>query len=730
LDQELAQRLTFSVPAAPLSVVLEQLAAQTGISLRAGAMVRDVVSVRVNDVPLNELMRRLAESTACEWVVEEGGFRLAPDPGAQNIERTAELRARTEAWRRAIAMQVEQSGQGPELTLEDARREVEAGARPPGAAGDGIRARRGGPGGATVRPRTLALAAPGARAVARLLNGIDPAEFAAMPPGGRLVFTPAPTAMQRPLRAWRPVVAQLAREMSVFRQAAQERDPSIWMPGTPLGADAPPGEPASATLIALRQGFQDVVTLHLAVWDAQGAPVAQIRGALMTQPVGQAERTPISEPEPLALSADAQSFARLFAGRADVARGSEVIIVRTSGDEEPMVITGTLSGPANAAPPEWRERILNPERYEPLAHLTGEVLHKTAEREGANLVAVLPDSLVGDMARAFSNASMGPKEVLRRLQAQWGMSVASDGGWLIVRPSQPQAARDERVDRAALGRLLRALTARGWWTVDEMAAYAATRPQGLGVMTLDHYFCRIVNPDADQRLFDPLSGQAEALRVWGLLSSGQRNVLLDGRPLQLGALNQPLLETLHRMVYFSREGPDIQAPGLGGQGAGRRGGLGRWTMGMDDPLTERTYVLPNGVPRDGALTARVTRTPVAIGVADDGRFGVARSAREIAMARTVLLGMGDGEQLPMGRAYPRYVMAERVSIRLQLALSPRATMARTVGEVNLAQGARAAAFEQLPEAFRRQVEEASRAFGRGARREVTREVQPPPTGRP
>lgn len=720
--QNLEQEVTLTAPAAPLATVLSEISAKTGVKLMAGAAARDVVSVRVTSVPLNELMRRLAESTACEWAAESGGFRLLPDTGAQNVERTAELRARTADYKRAIEELFANFGQGPEMTAASARASIEKMRDETRSAMQEVRAGIGGgdgPGGGFVqRVASIGGDTPASRAIARLVRNLNAADFAAMTPGSRVVFTPAPTPMQKGLGAWKPVIAQLVREQHAYREAAEaagDRDPMARMVArTGEGA----GEPANAVLIASRQGFEDAITLQLTVSDAQGQLVAF--GFTMLDGVGRQQEAgkPVAEAEPLKLSPDALEFAKLIAGRraAGGPQSTEMVVVSIAtgdGDEEPTMLTGSPDGPKNAMPATWNERLLHPEKYEPLGFLAGEVLVRMADSEDVDLVAVVPDSLLMRTASAFANGSLGSKETLRRLQADWGMQAARDGGWLVLRPSRPDTVRDQRVNRAALGSLLRSLATKGRWTLDEKAAYAASRPAGLGDPALDSELCEAVDPDGFERsLFNPFLGQTEALRFWGQLTLSQRQLLLNGRGIPLGSLSPALLTTAHRMVYLSMDGPRIEPADAASRGPGGR--MPRM-MGMGDPASERTYVLPSGVPRNGNLTVRVVRTPVALGITEQGRYAMAQSPRDIAVARTMQARMPDGREINLARTYPNYQMGERVSIRLEFALAPRVSLTRSLSEVNPLPGAQKSTFDQLPEAFRRQVEEESRRFGEGAR---------------
>src|SRR5688572_13251609 len=100
---DLNQKVTYSAVGLPTTKALASLSKATGIAFTASkAMDSDVLVLHMNDVPVVEAMKRIAEVTDGQWQPYQGGYLLARDNAkVQNLQRDA-LAARTKEVLEAI----------------------------------------------------------------------------------------------------------------------------------------------------------------------------------------------------------------------------------------------------------------------------------------------------------------------------------------------------------------------------------------------------------------------------------------------------------------------------------------------------------------------------------------------------------------------------------------------------------------------------------------------------
>src|SRR5687768_11379276 len=84
-------RVSYQTDAKAHPAVLEELGPKFGLHLESGALGEHVLIVAVEDVPTEEVMKRIAQATNAEWEKTEKGYRLI---------QTAEIEARLAKDRR------------------------------------------------------------------------------------------------------------------------------------------------------------------------------------------------------------------------------------------------------------------------------------------------------------------------------------------------------------------------------------------------------------------------------------------------------------------------------------------------------------------------------------------------------------------------------------------------------------------------------------------------------
>lgn len=380
------------------------------------------------------------------------------------------------------------------------------------------------------------------------------------------------------------------------------------------------------------------------------------------------------------------------------------------GEGEMFTVSAPRAGGDNAkAPalsPELRQRLLNPETYDPLALIPGDLLVATAEARDQNLVALLTDSSLMPAARKVQSGPITPSQVIQAARSDWGLTVNETDGWIEISPTQPWRTRGQRVSRSGLGKFLRAIESKGFASLDEIAAFLLAGDSGDFGNGIDMVTTRLINPGfADAQFSMLMVGQREMVQFYGLLGPSQRQTLLAGRPIQVGGLNTKQRDLLHSMVFNSMDGPRVQL-----QGGGRPGPRGGLPFMGDSLATERTEALPGGIPSVAFFTMTTeTNQAVYATNADGGRF---LTADELARDKAI----SEGTVVISGLSVPKYdkfKTASQTAYRFNFQLSRNASLGRNLTDnAPPAKNQQAVSYDQLPADFRREVDRRTERFRR------------------
>ncbi len=650
--QDLGRSVTFKSNAMTADALLAALGKEIGLSLTASDDVRkDVLAVRLSAVPASEALQRIAGAVSGQWTRAGGGYQLIRDDDLVRQARQADIAAKALLWKPLLAP--EQSESAPPLGGDSALRE--------------------------------------------LVRYLDPAAIAGLGRGERLVFSPSATRMQRRLPA------KAVRILSDIVSAM----PAPSVPGGAPNAGGP------------RAAYVVVTTAPNAQWFYVGlqlvTPFGLTYGPVVTMasPKEEAKAAPDVGPKegekPVALSDAAKQAVAWFQTPALAPEPRF-----TAGAGTPVLLSSASPAPSGPAPlldEQTRQRIVNPEKYEPLGTIPSEALMAAAEASNSNMVACLPDSAMAASAACFASGPKTPSQVLAYAKEVWGLSVELKGGWLIAKPANLVASLDNRVDRQALGRALRAMATQGTLSLDEQANYALNSPQVMQQFGIDAEYFRLLDPSVGVRTLSQLySVQRDVLRFWGALTAGQRRSLLAGERLSFGRLAGNARSAVNSLIYNSSDGPTGIVP----SGPGGPGGPAPVAPGMGGVRAfERTEAFPDGLPRAGIVTLRATREPAVLAFVSPTTAGQAFSARQFGMLRAQAEG-----GVNMGRStasYTSFVPGAMSTFTFQFFLTPNVGMVRTIQGMEVARGAVASDYSGLPAEFRTAVDAAYRQYFERAR---------------
>lgn len=766
LAQDMAQKVTLRSPAKSAKALLAELSQSTGVAMTTAPQTAgEILLLSVTNVPLKDLMNKIAEAAGAEWQQDSAGWRLIRSQGLANKQdrelleaRAARIRAEIEKIAKSVAAQ-------PRWTAAEARRayEGEAG-RGAVAPAPSLTFQLGQEMGQQrfEMPRSRPNS-PVARALSRVLVGMNPADLASLAAGTRTVFALGPTRAQRPLPGKAVAAMQsFATEQALYAQsnsegsAAEGAGPRWALRGQDSRAQWPAGGVAECLFVVTRRADADSLQCELKVADREGRFFAQASRSINPrasdgQPSA-ASGAAIAE-KPLQISEPGTQHAtllsRAFAG------GDGFRFVSTSGGDNVFMtvassaaLTGTAT-PASApieAAAEWRERLARPDLFEPLGFAVSDLYLSYTAALGGNLVACLPDSVLMPLSRR-SLQTLTPAELARISRADLGLGIRTADGWTVVTPRFPSLSRSTRIDRGALASMIAGIVRQGRLALDTLGAYALRRPTPPARGAFDTTYVALIDRRASGTLVE--SGfNWKMIQLYSSLDQARRKALSDGAIVRLGSLSKYQFDLVDSMVYDDPNGairvqpPQRQAPVGRGRGQRQREVFeGALVMAGDDGsmmtfstggsasiMDERTEFLPDGLPAQGSMVMRWSRQLAAYATRSanpgDGQFLSAESYG--AMTGFAQGSNARGEHgLPQ---YDRFQPGSIVTMQFTFALPSQGTMQRELRDETVSEGSRLGTYEELPQAYRQEVERARRRAAEASRRVLERAPTPP--GRP
>jgi hypothetical protein len=696
--QDVSQKVTFSAPAARASVLLKRLGEQTGIPLETSPQTKDeVLLLRVKDVPLKEILDRIAQVADADWKPEGGGFRLTRPSEKANAAARAELDERMASIERGLRGALERQAKLPAWTDAEAERLAENHRAQREAIGRGE--------GAVRLPATSAASAesaPGTRVLVSLVGAIGAKALATIGPNERRVYALNPTRMQRALpansaRLLQTFVQQQKQYADAYGKRQNDNDGSVMIISSMGGPEMGSGDPSlgigQALLIFTRNGERLRVSMTVA--DTRGESIAN---SSWTVPISGGVPTKVGDEPVIELSPVGAEFAKLVGSTVNGGPiGTRQMVVRMITTEGGPTVSfdSTNSEPPVPISEELRTRLLRPEEYDPQTLIVGEALSKAAEQTGKNLIASLPDSAIIPLARRFATEKVTAPTLLGSMGFAAGLRVTPSDAWIQVAPRYPVTARYERIDRPALGRLARILQDRGFARLNDLAALAVAQAKPVSPADFDGNALRLINAGAAQSAVATL-GDVNTLRLYASLTPAQQSILANGGSIPFAQLTGPQRSAIANDVFMSSDGPMI------GEGPSGRVGpavaVARFGI-FGNVKSERTQILPEGVPANAAISLKTERQPVAFGTnSKTGASGIVTSnglaSARLAEERPDLRFLGSPIQ------YDRFQPAEQSQYTFRYDLAPNVSVTRGLSDAWIDVKANRVAFDGLPREFR------------------------------
>jgi hypothetical protein len=555
--------IALELPATRSGLVVQQLAEMTGQRLSVSTeLAGEPLVLRVDGQPLDSVLARIAHVMHAQWQRDESGARrlVRPPDLSQRLKRQ-QLEDRARLVRPAIDSFVKNALPDQEW---DAHR-AESLLRTIGEMSTRYEAN---PGAGSFEPLLRAEhRLVGGRATARLLREIDPLELAALEPGRRLVFSMDPGPRQLPLRAGRKALELFVKEHAELVEAVRRNSGrsgiSIMRLGGGTSYYEQPLPEAPSRLMLVVRNLHGQLDLAMTLAGDSGTVLFTARASLGSAYAPQMEPPPV----PGWLPDDAR-----FTYRPESLAHAGALSMRMDRHRD-----GEGTNPSSL-PPALLEHLLAPERFDPLSfHVTDELL-AIARPGDSNLVARVPDAMLG--GSLLDEKSVAVRDAYVALR--WQCEVSRVDDWTIVRPIDPLEAERRRVHRGALGEFVDDVRRRGLVRLALAARFAARHPLQDGLMLADRYRQSFGLAAAEGGFGD------WALRWYGTLSADQQTMLDAGgalpldrlAPEQRAALDEGLYTAADVYLYRHLRLPD-----------GSRGLRTEW---VSEPTNEFPGALPPG----------------------------------------------------------------------------------------------------------------------------------------
>ncbi len=667
--------VSFTMRAAPLEKAVAEIARQSGANLAVDAPIaKELVILRLKDVPLADVKKRLAETVDAVWTTQGANEVLTRSEEIVQRRKEEAFAERVAIWqgiidafkfdeqwdRRfadTIGVYARGAGQDPSPSQQEAYYQ---------------------------RQSSFLAQSPQGRLLSRALHRIGAERLAQVGDGQTVVFSTKPTRMQAPLedpqnslydayvtegRSWAQVLQQ-------YPEGARGQLGST----APFNGDLP--APGGTVLVGVTSGRENVV-LDARVYAGDGSEVSRM--AFPNYFLVNEQPKPLPGfSKPVVDSAETAAIRRLY---------------HPAPGDQP-----------NAVPSLALEVLANPEQHELMAGGPSDIALQAAESKNLNLVAWLPDAAhVLSMKHSSSQKPTLGSE-LTALQPLAKVNVDEKAGWLTM---SRRACRDLdgfAIPRQAIAALIKAYRSSGATTLSALADYSTA---GVNNDALDYGL----------NLADRLIGRPRGyltpeswtvLRLYAALSSRQRNAASHGGlTLSVGEMTKAQRQSIADLVSAQR----FEALSDDGSPAANPWGSIR---------SEATVAMPNGLPANGKATFQLQTTPQVYGLGDD-TLAQPSPVMPVQVARGVFQ-QERGQTLADNTVarQNRFAMGNRQSLSIVLEMPPAGRLAMLASVQQIPSNARWVGLAQLPKAVREQIEAELKALREGRSIFSPAAATPPP----
>lgn len=655
--------------AGSLRSALTEISQKSGQKLETdGVLAEQIVYVKVRDVDVEELKKRLATAVIGTWEKKDDRQILKRLPSQQQAIRSEYLATRerligTEL--KKFEKQLEKPFQAKELAQ--------------GLAGLGSQ-----PGAGADRAQSMAywqkynaliLNGPMSRFARRLVLCAKPSDLAKVGPYERWIFTTTPTKRQMPIdkAKYEAALKAYAKEQSAWSEAARNYDF-----GEDSGGRMVSDPRAQVDYDPNARDFRFAFSRG----DMTGLGMINVLGGF--DPSGSRQivtQIDLAGPEREFLNSVSQPQASSGAGP----------LVNFSPESKTMLdgYMGMMSQRKSPIlKPELKALLLDPEHYDPLSFGVSDILHDYAESTKSNLVASLGDSIFSWSIFVMSQQSPRLHIAIEAFRKTGGVVFNEADGWAVLTPGYRYEEELNFTPRKPLGNLTRATAKRGVLDMVDFSefAYKSNRVQRRGMET---FYLGMLDTST-LSLMD--RSDWNTFKLYGGLSPEQRNLIDQNGTVTVKGLSPAMLAIVDRMVYNT----EIRSETSSASGVTRLGNV-----------VEPTEAYANGLPLEAVIAgdSSSVETIVAYGRGADGKAKPLRSldAYNLASIETDVVGK---PELMANYGVPDllgYAMGKQKMLRLRLLLEPGLWREGTIVLNDFDATAKPVTWDKLPEDIVKQI---------------------------
>jgi len=737
--------VSFETRAARASEALKNLGQIAKIDFQTTPQTEgEILIISVKDMPMSDLMAKIATATSGEWKLEGKTYRLIASQLVRRQEERAEAAARLEEVNRAIAQRVA-GEQKQQDEMDKAAKKAAASAKTQAKAGGKADAKAAGKGDVKTDVKTGGddeldpAQAAEMQAQMRgnmdetamftaLIRGIDPAAFAQMESGQRIVFSTEPTRMQRGLggnataiindfiQKHNATVKEMPVETSDEDFAGMSKDQIEEMRTMMRRQNGKIGQISKALLVASKTDFMFGMgggsQLELRLYDAKGQIAFssqngfQDESDLYSRMASEAVKGVDSEGNPVAKPAiPAKTTTKPPAAKTPVEYSEDSkALMKASTSMSGSNIRMTISD-------DLRRKLYLPNVYDPLSFATTDEILSVAKAEHKPVVADVPDTWYsgGMMSGRPDSAMTTVEQIKKQIEKKENVQTVPDADCIVLKPAHPERARNDRLDRLALTALLQATDEKGVPSLADYSAFALRTAQPrMGDLTQSYLFMFIPNPLTEA--FN-MGSNWSMLRFWGLLNSEQRSVLLSSGKIPISGMTTAQRAQIEQLTYGANAKLALDDPNKKTDEF-----ADVFSFGMDmamggggtDYRSEATEVAPAGLPADGYIEAKATKEFFASPVSTPGTMNVGITGI-LSPVELALFGMmksapnrNGSDNIP---SFGKLRIGERVAMKFTIHLAPQVVIRQSLNDHRMPKDAQVVAENSLPADFQKQVDE-------------------------
>lgn len=677
-------KVTFTTRAARLEQILPGLAKAANVPLEATAVMQgEVLVISVKDVPLKDLLDKIAAVTSAEWKpIEGGGFRLVQSNSLRGTEERQALAARVAALQKSVKDHLKKP-EAPAPAGKDGKNTVSVSV--------------------STGSATASSMGPDNDAIYRIISRTDLAGIAALGSGERIVYSTQPTRMQRAFTGnvtdeINALVKQHNSEMAknggdVDAQLAQMPD---FVKKMAERMTKPIGVVSKALLVVSRMSFASfgMVSTELRLYGPDGKVAYSMPGMLDLPGEG--------------LGSLMENMDGLIPGAKTTPQPATTTPVETSPDTDAMLkaFQGVSVQPNKGLPlsPDLRAKIFHPDKFDPLSFLVTDQVLSMAKKLNKPVVAELPDDAVSMLTMVMPGKKPTVEDFEKNVERKASLQLVPDSQWLIIKPAKPAEARANRLDRDALAALMKVTEEKGLPSLDDIAAYSLKAPSpmegGLGQM-----YALLFVPGIMSNGMMGITNW-ETMRFYGSLDPSARNTLFSGGQIPFAGFTSYQQQQVSKMIYGAMPALEVDDPNKKDDGMGAMGNIMKAFMGGGgDYQEEPTELLPNGLPGNGFVKVAVSKEPFASPVVPDGStLPGTMAVMDAEMLATFKMLKENQEYAAFSAMIPspdKVRVGEKTSLAFTFQVAPKVAAHQTLNDNRLPSNAAVISMSELPDSFQK-----------------------------